>query len=180
MAINRNAALTQFAASQQEKRQRAHQKSIEPVLARRHEIEKLRLASTAASAEAQKERDFESQQRTSAFERATSFISPFLSDDLGAGASGALSSAQTALEQTIESRGAQAQSRLSSVLAKRGIFRSGSGAAASAQLEGETEAQVAQSRAGFAESAATRRQKEKESRRSAALQALQAVGGGFN
>ncbi len=153
---------------------------FEPAQQRKQEIAKLQLAGGLASAEAQRERQFESQERRVSFERATQFITPFLQGD-GGGAGGAqLTGAQEALEATIEKRGSQAQSRLSSILAKRGIFRSGSGVAASAQLEGETEAGVAESRARFAESATERRQRERQSKRQTALQAVQAIGGGFN
>lgn len=156
------------------------QRLAEPGAQRAQELKKLQLATGAASAEAQRERQFESQEREVAFERATQFITPFLQEGEGGGAGAEqLTGAQEALESTIERRGSQAQSRLAGILAKRGIFRSGSGAAASAQLEGETEAGVAESRARFAESAAERRQRERQSRRQTALQAFQAVGGGF-
>lgn len=178
-------------AVQQRERERDERLGREPQqMQQAHELTKLRAAHEAAAGETARERDFASVEtekgrqfaaveRREAFRRATEFITPFLQDTEGVGDTG-LSSAQTALETSITERGSQAQGRLSSLLAKRGIFRSGAGASAAATLEGETEAGVAQSRATFAESAEERRRRERESRRQTALSAVQAAGGGFN
>lgn len=162
----------------QEEKELAAQRIREPGELRAHELAKLRTAQEAGSAEAQREREFESRERGVAFGRAQELISPFLGGDTG-GVPEGLTDARLALEESIEQRGGKAQSRLSSLLAKRGIFRSGAGVAAAAELAGETEASVAKARAGFAESAAERRRRERESKRATALQVATAYGGGF-
>lgn len=91
------------------------------------------------------------------------------------------SAAMLALEESIERRGAQAQATLASQQASRGVFRSGAGAAGAARLAGATEANVAQARAGFAESAADRAARERSQRLSSILGfAGQAAGGLFS
>lgn len=155
------------------------QRIAEPGQQRAHELTKLRTAQEAGSAEAQREREFESRERGTAFTRARELISPFLEGGTGVDATEGLTDARQALEESIEQRGGEAQSRLSSLLAKRGIFRSGAGVAAAVELAGETEASVAKARAGFAESAAERRRRERESKRATALQLASVYGGGF-
>ncbi len=76
-------------------------------------------------------------------------------------------------------RGKQARGKLATAMAKRGIFRGGPSAAAEATLLGETEAGVAQARAGFAESAAERRARKQMARQQAFAQVLGGIGGGF-
>lgn len=165
-----------FAAQAQEaaRKQRALQERetirTEPIRERKHELAKLSAAQEAASAETAREREFESQEKKLAFERATGFLSTFFEEGTGGAQR---DDAQTALEASISERGAEAQSELTGLLAQRGIFRSGSGAAAAAELSGATEAEVAKSRATFAESAKERKRKE----RATALQFLTSAGG---
>lgn len=133
-------------------------------------------ANKAAAAEAEKERQYEAEQRAAAFSRAESFAKGILeryAQGAGAGPSDEAVTAQQALEQTISERGSEAQSELSSLLAKRGIFRSGAGAAAAAKLQGETEADVAKSRAEFTAQENERKRKEREAAISQAIQAFQ-------
>jgi len=136
------------------------------------EMEKLAAANEYASIEAEKERQFASSEKEASFQRLKPFLEQLSGTTTTASASGELDSAQAALEASIEERGSKAQGKLSSLLAKRGVFASGAGVASAALLGAETEAGIAESRAKYAESDLLRRQREEESRRTALVQAM--------
>jgi hypothetical protein len=127
-------------------------------------------AIAAATAEAERNRQF----RRESFGRFQKTIAPLLAQfgtgGDGGGGNGVDDDAQQALTASIERRGEQAQSALSSAAAKRGIFRGGASLAASAKLRGETEAAIAGQRAQFAESKAERKARERIARKQALSQ----------
>lgn len=170
--IKRQRALSQRRVAQAEQTA-TYQKQVSAQTRAQQAI--MQTASQQAMAAQQETQQFVAQQRQEAFER----ISPFLQDLSGGGAEGVPgdTSASDVLTATIEQRGAEAQSRLSTEMARRGIFRSGPSAAASARLTGETEAAVGTAKAQFAESAAKRKQQERQSRRQALTNLLSTQGG---
>ena len=163
------AGFQEFAA-QQRREDRASKLALRPQLAAQRAASATQQRSiTAATAEAERGRQF----RRESFGRFQKTITPLLAQ-FGTGGDGGGGngddSAQQALTASIERRGEQAQSRLSSQLAKRGIFRGGVSAAAAAKLEGETEAEVAGQRAQFAESKAERKARERIARKQSLAQ----------
>lgn len=146
------------------RRQEQRIKARPQLLAQRAAAETQSRAINAASTEAEKNRKF----RRESFSRFSASIKPLLAKLQGDNSETAgTGDAQQALTASIEQRGEQAQSALSSQLAKRGIFRGGASAAASAKLQGETEAAVAGQRAAFAESKSERRARERIARKQA-------------
>ena len=120
------------------------------------DIWKMQEASRLADISAQKAWERTQHARLDAYNRYTSFISPYIQSLLGS-SSGTSSAAEDALAQSIEYRGKQAESRLASEMARRGIFRSGVSAAGQAKMQAETEANIAKARAEFADAAENRR-----------------------
>lgn len=113
-----------------------------------------------ASTEAEREREFIAEQRRDAFSRIA---------NIGTGPTSAEQSGIDEIEATIERRGETAQGQLSSQLARRGIFRSGPGAAESRRLTADIESNIATTRGQFAERIADRRLQER-------LAILQSIG----
>ncbi len=131
--------------------------------------------------EARREREFQEKSATTRFGRARELIGSVLGQfdrDEGGGTDGIDQSGLGEVERSIRASGKKRAGQAAGILAKRGIFTSGSSAAVESTIQAETEAAVAGKRGEFAESAADRRARKKAARLQAATQLTGQIAGG--